>query len=60
VDVANKDKVTLRYDIITNAWSYLGAIPYTIGERAACAQDANNIYLAGGVGAPTAVWKYTP
>lgn len=60
VDTANKDKVTMRYDIITGVWSYLGAIPYTIGERAASAQDATNIYLAGGVGAPTAVWKYTP
>ncbi|ARV77249.1 virion structural protein [Pseudomonas phage Noxifer] len=60
VDTANKDKVTLRYDIVTGVWSYLGAIPYTIGERAASAQDGTNIYLAGGVGSPTAVWRYTP
>jgi hypothetical protein len=60
VDVTGKDKVVTRYDINSNTWSYLGAIPYTIGERAACAQDATNIYVVGGVGSPTAIWKYTP
>ncbi|MNX33628.1 Kelch motif protein [compost metagenome] len=60
VDVAGKDLVVTRYDINTDSWSYLGAIPYTVGERAASAQDATNIYLVGGVGSPTAIWKYTP
>jgi hypothetical protein len=60
VDTVDKDKSVLRFDVNTLVWSYHGTIPYTIGERAASAQDASNIYLAGGVGAPTAVWKYTP
>jgi hypothetical protein len=60
VDVAGKDQVVMRYEIVSNTWITLGAIPYTIKDLACAASDGTNIYLAGGKGSPTAVWKYTP
>lgn len=59
-DVAGKDQVVMRYEVASNAWVELGTIPYTLKDLATAASDGTNIYLAGGKGSPTAVWKYTP
>lgn len=55
---AGESGFTFRYDLTANTWAKLGATPVNFGDQAACAQVGDAMYISGGAGSQTTIYKY--